>query len=506
MTKTPRIVDRRRRLGHGRAKRSALTPILERLEERFVLATITPTVTGTTVSLAWTGTVASPNNVVLSVASGTYTFDNSASTNVINVTTDPSITITNNGTDDVMIAAASGFTISGISFTDGNSTGGNTYDIESVNVPSAISTSTGTGTDTVELANTSGLMSGITGDVSIAYPGTISAAVTINDSSDPTATSPVIGATTTSGLGPSTTSYTGSISSLLVEGGSSGNTVTVVGNPATAATTIDTGSGNDAVTVIGSRLAAGTTAPPGTPPTLTIDGQGGTNTLIINDQGTTATITPTSPTAGTVSFGTGTSFSYANMSSTSLSALPITAQGVSIFPLLNTSYSATPIATFQDSSGVLPASSYTVTVNWGDGTTTPVPSSDLTLVGTTYEVNATHTYASLGSFTVLTTITNNTSGASAIATGPATVAPVPLVAGAFTPSTSPIPITTGTAWRFRRRSPTALHPCRRRLTTRRRSTGGTAARRLQGRSRSTEPRLPLRAAIRMRSPAATRSR
>ncbi len=419
-------------------------PIVERLEARFVLATITPTVTGTNVALAWTGTTTAADDVVLSVSSGTYTFDNTASTNVINVTTDPSITITNNGTDDVMIAAASGFTISAITFTDGNATGGNIYDVESVDVPTSISTSTGTGTDAIGLAVISGLMSGITGNVSIDYPGSVTAGVTINDFADTAPTTPVITATNTTDLGPATISYAGSISSILVEGGSGGNSFYVAGNPVGAATNIDTGSGNDSVTVVGSQLATGTMAG-GPPPTLAIDGQGGTNTLYINAQGTTATITPSSPIDGTVSFGTGTSFAYSNFSSTQLTSSPISAQGVDIFPVLNTAYSATPIATFQDSSGVLPASSYTVSVNWGDGTTTPVPSSDLTLVGTTYEVNATHTYASTGSFTILTTITNNTSGASAIASGTAIVSPAALVAGTFTPSASPIPVTTGTA-------------------------------------------------------------
>jgi uncharacterized repeat protein (TIGR01451 family) len=59
------------------------------------------------------------------------------------------------------------------------------------------------------------------------------------------------------------------------------------------------------------------------------------------------------------------------------------------------------VATFTHANGVHPASHYTATINWGDGTTS---AGSITLSGTTYKVKGSHTYSTNGSHTVTTTV------------------------------------------------------------------------------------------------------
>jgi uncharacterized repeat protein (TIGR01451 family) len=59
-------------------------------------------------------------------------------------------------------------------------------------------------------------------------------------------------------------------------------------------------------------------------------------------------------------------------------------------------------ATFTHANGVEPASAFTATINWGDGTTSP---GTITLSGTTYTVTGSHTYAKSAVHTISTTVT-----------------------------------------------------------------------------------------------------
>jgi hypothetical protein len=59
------------------------------------------------------------------------------------------------------------------------------------------------------------------------------------------------------------------------------------------------------------------------------------------------------------------------------------------------------VATFTHASGVEPASAFTATINWGDGTTS---AGTIVLSGTTYSVKGTHTYTSGASHTITTSV------------------------------------------------------------------------------------------------------
>jgi hypothetical protein len=60
------------------------------------------------------------------------------------------------------------------------------------------------------------------------------------------------------------------------------------------------------------------------------------------------------------------------------------------------------VATFTHAAGVEPASAFAATINWGDGKTS---TGTITLSGTTYSVIGSHRYASGGTHTITTTVT-----------------------------------------------------------------------------------------------------
>ena len=90
-----------------------------------------------------------------------------------------------------------------------------------------------------------------------------------------------------------------------------------------------------------------------------------------------------------------------------------------------------PVATFHDANAAAPPSDFTATIDWGDGTTTPgtITSNG----GGNFTVSGTHTYATVGPFTV-TVVVNDVGGSSARgtatingATGAPTLSPWMLV-------------------------------------------------------------------------------
>src|SRR5207247_2007403 len=86
------------------------------------------------------------------------------------------------------------------------------------------------------------------------------------------------------------------------------------------------------------------------------------------------------------------------------------------------------VATFSDAGGAEAPATYTVTINWGDGTApdTVTPTAVGTSpAGTTFLVQGNHTYADDGTFPITVTITS-AGGSAAVATGEADVAAPPL--------------------------------------------------------------------------------
>ncbi|HXA34263.1 MAG TPA: hypothetical protein VNV87_18575, partial [Acidimicrobiales bacterium] len=77
-----------------------------------------------------------------------------------------------------------------------------------------------------------------------------------------------------------------------------------------------------------------------------------------------------------------------------------------------------PVATFIDSDPSLPASDFTATIAWGDGTTTPGA-----IAGSSgnFTVTGTHTYADEGSFAVGVTVTDTVNSVTGSASPTATV-------------------------------------------------------------------------------------
>ena len=69
------------------------------------------------------------------------------------------------------------------------------------------------------------------------------------------------------------------------------------------------------------------------------------------------------------------------------------------------------VASFTHANGIEPASAFTATINWGDGTTS---SGTISLSGTTYSVKGSHTYASGGSHTITTTVVETEGGAKSV--------------------------------------------------------------------------------------------
>jgi len=85
-----------------------------------------------------------------------------------------------------------------------------------------------------------------------------------------------------------------------------------------------------------------------------------------------------------------------------------------------------PVATFTDSDATQPASNFTATIDWGDGT-----SSVGTVTGASgsFTVAGTHTYADAGSFAVTTSVTDLANATTASAGGTATVSESDVLAG-----------------------------------------------------------------------------
>jgi hypothetical protein len=80
---------------------------------------------------------------------------------------------------------------------------------------------------------------------------------------------------------------------------------------------------------------------------------------------------------------------------------PLTTTAVAVSAFERTALSNVPVATFTHEGAPEPASNFSATINWGDGTTS---AGTVSLSGTTYSVAGSHTYLDEGSFSVTVTI------------------------------------------------------------------------------------------------------
>jgi PKD repeat protein len=108
--------------------------------------------------------------------------------------------------------------------------------------------------------------------------------------------------------------------------------------------------------------------------------------------------------------------------SADISPAPLASQGVPVSAVEGESFTGT-LATFTDAFTGRPASHYTASVAWGDGSTTAatiVPVAD-----GSFQVAASHTYATVGGYTTTTTI-SDPDGSQTTAVSTADVSPAPL--------------------------------------------------------------------------------
>jgi PKD repeat protein len=114
---------------------------------------------------------------------------------------------------------------------------------------------------------------------------------------------------------------------------------------------------------------------------------------------------------------------------------PVSGLPVSVTAAIGSAFSG-PVATFTDPGGVEPnafedpggslSNHYSASINWGDGTAATVGT--ITLSGTTFTVNGTHTYTTPGTFTITATISHEGSPPAVVKITVATgAAPPPVV-------------------------------------------------------------------------------
>jgi hypothetical protein len=102
---------------------------------------------------------------------------------------------------------------------------------------------------------------------------------------------------------------------------------------------------------------------------------------------------------------------------TTTAAIGFGGNGVAQEVTEGTSSGPVTVATFSDNAS-LPASDYTATIDWGDGTTT---GGTVSGSSNSFSVTGSHTYSDEGNFTSTTTVTRTTDNAHAIMSGPITV-------------------------------------------------------------------------------------
>jgi hypothetical protein len=245
------------------------------------------TLTGTSVSR--TGSFGGLTYAGFGLGSLTLNAENTLSSggaNVININSTPDGTATTvngeNGGDTINI---NGTGTSGTLFVTTGSTGGSTVNIAADLIPLNIMThGAALGADAVNVGapSASGTIAGIVGPVALL--GLAPYALFVNDRGDSVGRTYAVavnnGADTASmALVPSGSFLSfrpADLTSLTFSGGGQGNTIDCNTTPASITTSINAGAGNDAINVAGS----------GTGSTLIIDGQGGSNAVVLGGNAT----------------------------------------------------------------------------------------------------------------------------------------------------------------------------------------------------------------------------
>ncbi len=135
----------------------------------------------------------------------------------------------------------------------------------------------------------------------------------------------------------------------------------------------------------------------------------------------------------------------------SVSAVPLNMSATTILSVEGAPFSG-GVASFSDPVATDPVSSYTATIDWGDGTAPT--SGTITLSGITFTVSGAHTYAEEGEY-LLTIEVADEDGSTGVATSVALVADAPLIATGVPVSAVPETLFTGPVARFRDLNPAA---------------------------------------------------
>lgn len=302
-----------------------------------------------------------------------------------------------------------------------------------VNIPSSFTnqpvSETGKGPLTVNLGS-GGTLQNLNAAVTLSNP-TGTTTVVANDSADVSAQTATIAATGITGLAPSAIHFgSANVTSLTVDGGSGGNVFNVLKTFPT--TVINTGSGGDTLSVTAAGMAA--------TGSFVTNGAAGFDTLNVDANGNTAVVTP-----GVIQIGALQPINYTNYDAISIT------NAVNTPPVVTaTAFPATAgimandvtAATFTDADGG-PASLYTATIHWGDGTNRAGTILQDASTPSIFYVIGSHLYQTPGSKPLTVTVADHGGGTSTTIIGgipvtitsspgvPVTSAPVPeLVADA----------------------------------------------------------------------------
>jgi uncharacterized protein (TIGR03118 family) len=152
--------------------------------------------------------------------------------------------------------------------------------------------------------------------------------------------------------------------------------------------------------------------------------------VTLTDQSTSGTTTVGGTTINVTSNGPVNSSPNPIASTADIAAAPLIAQGVPVSGFKGVALNPAPggdvlVATFMDTGTIGSPADYTASINWGDGSAATADTritSQGTPNGVVFSVFGNHTYATTGTFTVVTTITKTASGSTAIAASTATIA------------------------------------------------------------------------------------
>ena len=268
--KVPSRVTTERRAKRGNRRRNKLRLLFDGLEPRTLL-TATLSVDSVGAASFLSQTLGSTVGLAYNTGNHTYTFDDTEG--VAPGTVDAAFTYTQVTGTEATLAPVDFNTQDFTSLSFDQNVEDIAYDVTSLGTPTSFvdtSLTPPVGTplsDSFDFGATGLAQSLITANVSVALT-TESAAITIDDSSDTSAQ--VIDVTSSQTLEVNYSS-TVSIASLVIVGGSGGNTFDVTGTPGSTTTTLSTGTGDNTIDVSGTNSGGA----------LAIAGQGGSDTVDI---------------------------------------------------------------------------------------------------------------------------------------------------------------------------------------------------------------------------------